>query len=304
MAWRVGVAGALLAGFLVATSWLVSPAPQVDGMYLRFLAIGTTCEMLLWFAVVLITRRVFVSSALCGLTVGAVIVTNDDGAIAAYDAKTGAERWVWRGDGPAYAFPVVVELDGERQVVNFTERYPVSLSVESGDLLWQRAYPARAGMNIPTPMLLTGGDTILAGTANGTYAVRVTQSDNQWSTEEVWENGEITLRFSTPVQKDNVLFGFTNRNRGAFFALDAETGETLWMSDPRQGDNARILLVGSSLVMLKNDGELIIAEATGAAFQPVRRYQVADSATYGHPLVLPTGIVVKDNTTLSLLGWE
>jgi outer membrane protein assembly factor BamB len=163
-------------------------------------------------------------------------------------------------------------------------------------------------MNIPTPMLLTGGDTILAGTANGTYAVRVTQSDNQWSTEEVWENGEITLRFSTPVQKDNVLFGFSNRNRnrnrGVFFALDAETGETLWMSDPRQGDNARILLVGSSLFMLKNDGELIIAEATGAAFQPVRRYQVADSATYGHPLVLPTGIVVKDNTTLSLLGWE
>tara|TARA_B000000460_G_C21316972_1_gene306886 strand:- start:119 stop:598 length:480 start_codon:yes stop_codon:yes gene_type:complete len=159
-------------------------------------------------------------------------------------------------------------------------------------------------MNIPTPMLLAGGDTILAGTANGTYAVRVTQSDNQWSTEEVWENGEITLRFSTPVQKDNVLFGFTNRNRGAFFALDAETGETLWMSDPRQGDNATLLLVGSSLVMLKNDGELIIAEATGAAFQPVRRYQVADSATYGHPLLLPNGIVVKDSTTLSLLSWE
>ncbi|MEE8129706.1 MAG: PQQ-binding-like beta-propeller repeat protein, partial [Vicinamibacterales bacterium] len=172
-----------------------------------------------------------------GLVV-ASIGTNDDGAIAAYDAKTGAERWIWRGDGPAYASPVVVELDGERQVVNFTERYLVGLSVESGDLLWQRAYPARAGMNIPTPMLLAGGDTILAGTANGTYAVRVTQSDNQWSTEEVWENGEITLRFSTPVQKDNVLFGFTNRNRGAFFALDAETGETLWMSDPRQGDNA------------------------------------------------------------------
>ena len=33
--------------------------------------------MLLWFAIVLITRRVFVSSALCGLTVGAVIVANN-----------------------------------------------------------------------------------------------------------------------------------------------------------------------------------------------------------------------------------
>lgn len=153
-------------------------------------------------------------------------------------------------------------------------------------------------------MLLAEGDAILAGTADGTYAVHVTQSNNQWSTEDAWENGEITLRFSTPVQRDNVLFGFSNRNRGAFFALDAESGETLWMSEPRQGDNATVLLVGDSLVMLTNEGELIVAEATGAAFQPVRRYQVSDSATYGHPLLLPNGIVVKDNTTLSLLSWE
>ncbi len=234
----------------------------------------------------------------------AVVGTNEDGAIVAYDAKTGTERWIWRGDGPAYASPIVVELDGEQQVVSFTEQYLVGLSFESGDLLWQRDYPARAGMNIPTPMLLAEGDTILAGTADGTYAVRVTQSDNRWSTEGVWENREITLRFSTPVQKDNMLFGFSNRNRGVFFALNAQTGETLWTSDPRQGDNATVLLVGDSLVMLTNEGELIIAESTGADFRPVRRYQVSDSATYGHPLLLPNGIVVKDDTTLSLLSWE
>ena len=77
VAWRVGFAGTLLAGLLVATSWLVSPAPQVDDTYLRFLAISTTCEMLLWFAIVLITRRVFVASALFALAVGAVIITNN-----------------------------------------------------------------------------------------------------------------------------------------------------------------------------------------------------------------------------------
>ena len=77
VAWRVGFAGTLLACLLVATSWLVSPAPQVDDTYLRFLAISTTCEMLLWFAIVLITRRVFVASALFALAVGAVIITNN-----------------------------------------------------------------------------------------------------------------------------------------------------------------------------------------------------------------------------------
>ena len=233
-----------------------------------------------------------------------VIGTNGDGAIAAHDARTGVERWIWRGDGAAYASPVVAELDGMQQVVSFTERYLVGLSLESGELLWQRDYPARSGMNIPTPMRLAEENTILAGTTDGTYAVHVTQANGQWSTAHTWENDETPLRFSTPVQKDNVLFGFSNRNSGMFFALDVGSGETLWTSDPRQGDNATVLLVGDSLILLKNEGELIIAEATGEEFQPMRRYQVSDSATYAHPLLLANGIVVKDDTTLSLLSWE
>jgi hypothetical protein len=77
VAWRVGVSGALLASLLVGSSWLVSPAPRVDATYVRFLALNTTCELLLWFAIVLVTRRVFTASALSGLAIGAVIVTNN-----------------------------------------------------------------------------------------------------------------------------------------------------------------------------------------------------------------------------------
>src|SRR5260370_1431723 len=39
------------------------------------------------------------------------------GALTAFDAQTGAEKWIWKGDGPAYASPIVVELGGTRQVV-------------------------------------------------------------------------------------------------------------------------------------------------------------------------------------------
>lgn len=132
----------------------------------------------------------------------AVIGTNGDGAIAAYDARTGVERWIWRGDGAAYASPVVAELDGVQQVVSFTERYLVGLSLESGELLWQRDYPARQGMNIPTPMRLAEDDTILAGTGDGTYAVHVTQANGQWSTEHTWENGDATRLLANQLVED------------------------------------------------------------------------------------------------------
>ena len=96
---------------------------------------------------------------------GVVVVligTNDDGAVAAYDAKSGAQKWIWKGDGPAYASPVIVEIEGVKQVVTLTQKYAVGLALASGDLLWRIDFPGRSGMNIPTPLRF-GQRLILAG---------------------------------------------------------------------------------------------------------------------------------------------
>ena len=46
---------------------------------------------------------------------------HDAGALTAFDIATGDVRWRWDGDGPAYGSPIVVELEGVRQVVTFTQ---------------------------------------------------------------------------------------------------------------------------------------------------------------------------------------
>jgi hypothetical protein len=112
------------------------------------------------------------------------------------------------------------------------------------------------------------------------------------------------MRFSSPVQKGNLIFGFSNRNSGIFFCVDAASGKTLWTSDPRQGDNAVILISGDLLFLLKNNAELIVARAGGSAFEPLRRYQVSEKATYANPLMMGKGIVIKDDTALSYQTWE
>ena len=236
---------------------------------------------------------------------GVVVVligTNDDGAVAAYDAKSGDQKWIWKGDGPAYASPVIVEIAGVKQVVTLTQKYAVGLSFESGDLLWKIDFPGRVGMNIPTPLPF-GQRLILAGDP-GTMLLQVKQHNDAWSTEKAWQITELTMRFSSPVQKGNLIFGFSNRTSGIFFCVDAATGKTLWTSPPRQGDNAVVMISGELLFLLKDNAELIVARATGAGFEPLHTYEVADSSTYANPLMMSQGIVIKDNTALSLLSWE
>jgi outer membrane protein assembly factor BamB len=232
----------------------------------------------------------------------ALIGTNDDGAVAAYDAKSGTQKWIWKGDGPAYASPVIAEIGGAKQVVTLTQKYAVGLALASGNLLWRMDFPGRSGMNIPTPLRF-GQQLILAGDP-GTMRLAVNKTGDSWATEKAWQITELTMRFSSPVRKGNLIFGFSNRNSGIFFCVDAESGKTLWTSDPRQGDNAVVLISGELLFLLKDNAELIIARASGKSFEPLHRYEVADSATYANPLMLAKGIVVKDNTTLSYLSWE
>jgi len=231
-----------------------------------------------------------------------LVGTNDDGAIVAYDAKSGAQKWIWKGDGPAYASPMIAEIGGVKQVVTLTQKNAVGLSFASGELLWKIDFPGRSGMNIPTP-LKSGQRLILAGDP-GTMLVKLNKDGATWSPEKTWQITEYTMRFSSPVQKGNLVFGFTNRNGGMFFCVDAETGKSLWTSEPKQGDNAVIYLSGDNLFLLKDNAELIIAKAIGAGFEPVHRYQVSDNATYASPLMLAKGLVIKDTTTLSYQTWE
>jgi outer membrane protein assembly factor BamB len=222
--------------------------------------------------------------------------------VVAYQADSGAQKWIWKGDGPAYASPVIVEIDGVKQVVTLTQKLAVGLALASGELLWQIDFPGRSGMNIPTPLRF-GQRLILAGDP-GTMLVQVNRGQNSWTTEKAWQIAELTMRFSSPVQKGNLIFGFSNRDRGTFFCVDSESGKTLWTSEPRQGDNAVIFISGDLLLLLKDNAELIVARASGTAFEPLQRYQVSANATYATPLVRPDGMIVKDNTHLSYQTWQ
>jgi hypothetical protein len=94
--------------------------------------------------------------------------------------------------------------------------------------------------------------------------VQLNKTGSAWTPEKAWQITELTMRFSSPVRKGNLVFGFSNRNGGIFFCVDADSGKTLWTSDPKQGDNAVVLISGDLLFLLKDNAELIVAKARRA----------------------------------------
>jgi outer membrane protein assembly factor BamB len=224
---------------------------------------------------------------------------HDAGALTAFDAESGAVRWSWKGDGPAYGSPLVFELSGMRQVVTFTQQNFVGLSLATGQLLWRRPYTTAATTTSQTPILYK--DTVIEmGRGNGVTAFRVVPRKGEWLTEQVWHTDEVSMHMSDAVVTDGVLFGLSHLNRGQYFGLDLDTGRVLWKSEPRQAEHAAIVRAGQTIFALQDDSELVIVRHSRTRFDPITRYDLASSATWTQPVISGNRVFVKDVSSLAL----
>ena len=228
---------------------------------------------------------------------------HNDGALTAFDVATGDIRWSWDGDGPAYGSPVVVELEGTRQVVTFTQENLVGVSVATGELLWSRPFTTPSTTTSQTPILYRN-TLIEAGRGNGITAFRVVRRDDRWTTEDVWHTDDVSLHMTNGVVIDGVLFGLSHLNSGQYFGLDLDTGQVLWTSDPRQAENAAIVRAGDTIFSLEDDAELVVVRHSRTGFEPLGRYEVANSPTWAQPALSTNRLFVKDVASLTLWTFD
>ncbi len=247
------------------------------------------------------SSKLFCGTAMSPILVdGAVIIhVGDDrgGFFRAFDAVTGVIAWEQKGPGPGYASPVLATIDGEKQIVTMTDTSIVGVSTGTGTILWAVPFPDEWNENIVTPVI--AGDTIVvSGTRKGTYGLKVDRDAGVWKAVEAWHSPETAMYMSSPVLHGGVLYGFSSRRKGQFFALDPATGKTRWMTEGREAGNAHIVVAGGHLVAQLESGEMIVAPASAAGFTVARRYTTGTSATYTHPVFTPGGVLVRDATHL------
>lgn len=189
-----------------------------------------------------------------------------------FHKTTGGLVWKGQSDAMTHATPVVTTLHGHRQVIFFTQSGLVSVVPGTGQVLWRYSFPYRTS-TAASPVV--GGDIVYcsAGYGVGAGAVRVTRQGNTWKATELWrKENQLINHWSTPVYRDGHLyglFGFKQWERVPLKCIDLATGEEKWSRDG-YGQGGTIL-AGGDVVALAENGDLVVVEASPAAYREKAR---------------------------------
>jgi len=226
----------------------------------------------------------------------------DNGAIVAFDLASGDEKWKWAAEGPAYSSPVLLTVGGVKQIVTLSEKSIVGVGVADGKLLWQLPFaPQGRSYNAATP-IVDGQTVIYTGAGRGAKAVKIEKQGDTFAAKELWSNPDLAPQFNTPVLKDGLLFGLTDKN--SLYCIDAKTGKTAWTDPTPRGSGgfAAIVDAGSCLLVLPNNSELIVYKPSDKQYEEVAKIKVAETATYAYPVLAGNRLFVKDQDTVAMLA--
>ncbi len=204
------------------------------------------------------------------LVVGGKVVVTGGGkqgpSLIALAGDTG--KVVWQaGDigaiADSYASPSLAKLDGVEQILLVNDVGVTAHDPETGRKLWSLPWPLSGAGNpkIAQPVILPDDQVLLtwAYTA-GTVLLKIHHdAAGAWQPEIVWKNRNLRAKFSNVVVHGQYAYGLDDR---ILTCIDWKSGKRKWKKRSGAYGHGQILLAGDLILVLTEEGEIALVEAT------------------------------------------
>ncbi len=227
-------------------------------------------------------------------------VGGPDAGVVAFDARTGRELWTATKDGASYSSGVATTLGGRRLVVFLTRAGIVGLAPSNGEVVLQQPWRSRSASSVNAASPLVVGNRLFIsaeyGPGAGVFQVADGTLTPLWTSNDV-----LTNHYATSVYRDGVLYGYHGRQElgPTLRAVDFVTGKVRWTVDGFRAGS--ITLAGNRLVVMRESGELVLADATPNAFRSLATAQVLPATVRALPALARGLFYVRNDDTLMCL---
>ena len=119
---------------------------------------------------------------------------------------------------------------------------------------------------------------------------------------ELWSSNDVlSNHYSTSVYRDGYLYGYHGRQEfgPSLRAVEFETGKVAWSVDRFLAGS--IVLAGNRLLLVREGGQLVLAEASPDAFTPIAAARILPATVRAYPALSDGFLYVRNDDTLIAL---
>jgi outer membrane protein assembly factor BamB len=219
-----------------------------------------------------------------------IIVQGGAGApfAVAVDKNSGAIIWKSENGLGGYAEPIVIDVNGAKQIVVFAGSGLYGLNPQDGKTLWKYPWKTRYDVNASTPIYKDGKLFITSNYGKGCALIQVGPN----SATKIYETRELQCRFNPPILDGDILYG---NSEGRFKAVKWADGKPTWPSPAPDnlGQGGSILrLPDSKMLLMSDSGKLILAKVTPDSYKRLAEANIF-SDTGRPPQIWATPIIYK-----------
>jgi outer membrane protein assembly factor BamB len=223
-----------------------------------------------------------------------------DSFLVALDVSTGKELWrTPRPDGNTnWSGPVVITVDGKKQVVVSATKKVHAYDLETGQPIWE---VAGLGQNtIPAPVAAGGLIYLMSGYRNpNLMAVKLGREGDLTGTDAiVWQNQKGNSYTASPVLHDGKLYVVTDS--GMLSCFDAKTGKAFYQQQrlPKPYNfKASPVGVNGKLYLATEEGDVVIVKM-GETYEVLATNTLEGQTFIGTPAVADGEIYLRGQNTL------
>jgi outer membrane protein assembly factor BamB len=238
---------------------------------------------------------------------------SNNACVVAFNKETGEEIWRNLEDRAGYSAPILIEKNGVRVVVNWTEHSLSGLNPQTGEIFWRIPWSTGMGMSISTPVIYK--DHIFVS-AFYSGSLLVSLGEDYTTAKKVWQRSGESERntdalhcvLNTPVIRDDFIYGVDSY--GELRCLEFSTGDRIWVDltavDPDRWANIHFIQHGDQTWMFNEHGELLITELSPDGFteisrarliEPTRK-QLGRGVAWSHPAFANRHVFVRNDERL------
>jgi outer membrane protein assembly factor BamB len=219
-------------------------------------------------------------------------------SLVAFDQKDGSVAWKKHDFRNSTSSPIVVNVDGQDQLVAFMWGEVVGVDPTNGNLLWSHLHPVDHGLNTTTPVW--GSDNLLfvsSGYDGGSRVIKLVRSGDKTTTEELWAHRLMRVHFTNAIRVGDVVYGSSGDFGPApFTAIDVKTGKVLWRN--RTFPRASFLFADGRFIILDEDGQLLLATATSEGLNVTSKAQLLSGQSWTVPSLAGTRLYLRDRKNI------